>query len=136
MCKVFVPKVCYYRKRIADPLLQRSNMSIEKRLSTGCTPVECYVHKQTCKNSDKKGEIILHIIEVNLAISKTMTVAHSSLIVLLSTNTFILHYPTLPSKKFDIANAEYQTRILPHSSLIVLSFSNHHKRQFKDIPAS
>ena len=84
----------------------------------------------------KKVTIILHIIDVNLAIPKTMTVAHSSLIVLLSTNTFILHYPTLPSKKFDIANAEYQTRILPHSSLIVLSFSNHHKRQFKDIPAS
>ncbi len=46
----------------------------------------------------KKVTIILHIIEVNLAIPKTMTVAHSS--------------------------------------LIVLSFSNHHKRQFKDIPAS
>ncbi len=102
----------------------------------------------------KKVTIILHIIDVNLAIPKTMTVAYSSLIVLLSTNTFILHYPTLSSKKFDIAvarsflivlsfsspfhlpfslsttilfdisNAEYQTRILPHSSLIVLSFSN------------
>ena len=76
----------------------------------------------------KNVTIILHIIDVNLAIPKTMAVAHSSLIVLLSTNTFILHYPTLPSKKFDIAVA--------HSSLIVLSFSNHHKRQFKDIPAS
>ncbi len=47
VCKVFVPKVCHYRKRIAEPLLQRSNMSIEKGLSTSCTPAECYVHKQT-----------------------------------------------------------------------------------------
>ena len=34
VCKVFVPKVCHYRKWIAKPLLQRSNMSIEKGLST------------------------------------------------------------------------------------------------------
>ncbi len=56
MCKVFVPKVCYYRKRIAKLLLQRSNMSIEKGLSTGRTPAECYVHKRTGKDSDKRGD--------------------------------------------------------------------------------
>ena len=41
VCKVHV------RKRGADALLQRSNMSIEKGLSTGCTPAECYVDKRT-----------------------------------------------------------------------------------------
>ena len=47
-------------------------------------------------------------ISVNLAIAKTMTVAHSVRL------------------RFFVA----------HSSLIVLSFSNHHKRQLKDIPSS
>ena len=35
--------ICHLRKMIAEPLLQRSNMSIEKSLSTDCTPAECYV---------------------------------------------------------------------------------------------
>ena len=40
-------KFCHLRKRITNPLLQRSNMSIEKGLSMGSTPAECYVHKWT-----------------------------------------------------------------------------------------
>ena len=31
------------KKLPTDSLLQRNNMSIEYRLSTGCTPAECYV---------------------------------------------------------------------------------------------
>ena len=84
----------------------------------------------------KKGTIILHLIDVKLAIPKTMTVAHSSLIVLSSSNPIHLPFPLSTNILIDISNAEYQTRILPHSSLIVLFLSNHHKRQLKDILAS
>ncbi len=31
-------------------------MSIEKRLSTGCTPAECYVPKRILKDFDRKGD--------------------------------------------------------------------------------
>ena len=43
-------KFLSFKKKIAEPLLQRSNMSIEKGLSTDCTPAECYVHKRTRKH--------------------------------------------------------------------------------------
>ena len=76
----------------------------------------------------KKVTIILHIIDVNLAIPKTLTVAHSSLIVLSFSNPIHLPFPLSTIILIDIAVA--------HSSLIVLFLSNHHKRQFKDIPAS
>ena len=66
-------------------------MSIEKGLSTGCTPAECNVHKRTCKNYDKKGDNNFTYHRSQLTIPKTMTVAHSSLIVLLSTTTLCVN---------------------------------------------
>ena len=70
-------------------------MSIEKGLSTGCTPAECYVHKWTCKDSVKKGDNNFTYHRRNLAIP--MTVAHSSLIVLSLSNQYKRQFNDIPA---------------------------------------